>query len=135
MRAWLKTVTVMNASTPPSPPEVSPPPPLPPLPPLPPAPSDSDEFKSLMAMLEADPQVLARTGRPATMDHKSFHGSVHVWGSRDFHLWGIDDPVGGKATFTVTLTGPAGSVDVAWSGKTVAGAWKADSMSLAAPTR
>jgi beta-lactamase regulating signal transducer with metallopeptidase domain len=126
-RAWLRTVSAMSASTPP--------PELPPLPPLPPAPSDSDEFKTLMATLAADPQVVARTGRPVAMDRKTFHGRVHLWGSRDFHLWGIDDPVGGKATFTVTFTGPDGRVQVAWSGKTVAGVWKADSIALSQPAR
>jgi hypothetical protein len=88
-----------------------------------------------MAQLEADPQVVARTGRPVQVDRKSFHGNVHVWGANDFHLWGVDDAVGGKAAFTVTFTGPDGRVDVTWSGKTVDGAWKADSMALAPPAR
>ncbi len=96
-------------------------------------PSDSDEFKTLMATLAADPRVVARTSQPVSMDRKSFHGHVHLWGSRDFHLWGIDDPVGGKAVFTVTFAGPDGRVDVAWSGKTVAGVWQADSIALSQP--
>ena len=139
-RAWLKTVSVMAGTSPP----------LEPLPPLEPrelreprepaepmrsGPSDSDEFKTLMATLAADPQVVARTGRPAAMVRESFHGRVHLWSSRDFHLWGIDDPVGGKAAFTVTFAGPDGRVEVAWSGKTVAGVWKADSTALSQPAR
>ena len=139
VRAWLKKVTVMNAGTPEETHDdaLPLPPPLPPLPPLPllvpPHPSDSDEFKLLIASLAADPQVVARVGQPVTLERKSFHGRIHVWGSRDFHLWGIDDPVGGKADFTATFSGPDGRVTVAWSGKTVAGNWKADTMTLAAP--
>ena len=135
VRTWLKTVSLMNAGTPPAPI-------LEPLAPLEPAeapepaepaphgPSDSDEFRALMATLAADPQVIAHTGRPAALERKSFHGQLHVWGSRDFHVWGIDDPVGGKADFTATFTGPDGRVAVAWSGKTVAGAWTADTMTV-----
>ncbi|HEY4083793.1 MAG TPA: M56 family metallopeptidase [Burkholderiaceae bacterium] len=144
-RQWLKSVTLMNASSEvakpklerPSLPEPSLLPELPELPPVPeppPLPSQSEELKALMAMLQSDPQVTAVTGLPATPDRGSFHGSVHLWGSRDFHLWGVDDPVGGKAAFTVVFKGPKGRVNVAWSGKTVAGAWKADSMKLAALT-
>ena len=135
-RRWLNSVTLMNASSQSTEPKLEPPP-LPELPPLPepaPARSDPDEFKRLMTMLQADPQITALVGQPATPERSSFHGSVHVWGSRDFHLWGVDDPVGGKATFTVTLQGPKGRVTVAWSGKTEAGVWKAESMKLSAPT-
>ena len=130
VRAWLTTVSAMSDST------TTPAPPLPPLPPLPSAaPSDSDEFRTLMATLAADPQVVARTGQPVGVDRKSFHGRIHLWGARDFRLWGIDDPVGGKADFTVGFTGPAGRVDVAWAGKTVAGTWKADSIAISQPAR
>ncbi len=145
-RLWLKSVTLMNASSasatpkpvlppglgPPALPEV----PQPQLPPqrLPTAPSESEEFRALMSMLQADPRIIALIGEPAALDRSSFHGSVHIWGSRDFHLWGFDDPVGGKASFTVTLQGPKGRVRVAWSGKTEAGAWRADSMKLSALT-
>ena len=134
-RLWLKSVTTMDASSAAAAPAALPaPPPLPPLPPLP-QPSESAEFKTLMAGIEADPRVTALTGQPAALNRASFHGSVHVWGSRDFHLWGIDDPVGGKAAFSATFKGPAGSVDVAWSGKTEAGAWKADSMTVSPLSR
>lgn len=126
VRAWLKTVAVMAETSAPQ----APLPPLAPKVPARPGPSDSDEFKTLMATLAADPQVVARTGRPVTLDRKSFHGRLHVWGSRDFHIWGIDDPVGGKAAFTVTFAGPEGRVAVAWTGKTVAGTWKADTMAV-----
>ena len=132
VRAWLKTVYLMSDSKPPL---LALPPPPPPRPPLPPHPTESAEFGALMAQLETDPQVVARTGRPVQVDRKSFHGSVHVWGASDFHLWGVDDAVGGKAAFTVTFTGPDGRVDVTWSGKTLGGTWKADSMALAPPAR
>ena len=129
-RAWLKSVTTMEASgTPPALPAPPAMPALPALPPLP-RPSESTEFKALMSGIEADPRVTALTGQPAALNRASFHGSVHTWGSRDFHLWGIDDPVGGKATFSATFNGPAGSVAVSWSGKTEAGAWKAESMTV-----
>jgi hypothetical protein len=88
-----------------------------------------------MSSIAADPQVTARTGSPARVDRASFHGSIHTWGSRDFHLWGVDDPVGGKASFTATFVGPKGKVDVAWAGKTQSGAWKADSFDLSAPAK
>ena len=135
VRAWLRTVSAMNASAAPEPLPPLPAPPVMPALPVPPSPSDSDEFKLLMATLAADPQVVARVGQPVTLERKSFHGRIHVWGSRDFHLWGIDDPVGGKAAFSATFKGPAGSVDVAWSGKTEAGAWKADSMTVSPLSR
>jgi beta-lactamase regulating signal transducer with metallopeptidase domain len=140
VRAWLKTVSVMNAGAPPAT-LVEPVAPLEPaeLPepaePVPHGPSDSDEFRGLMATLAADPRVIAHTGRPAVLERKSFHGRLHVWGSRDFHFWGIDDPVGGKADFTATFTGPEGRVTVAWSGKTVAGTWTADAMTITSPAR
>ena len=137
-RAWLKSVTLMNARGERPPEIIAPalPAPLPPLKPpgppaLPAAPSDSEEFKALMAGIASDPRLIALTGEPATMDRANFHGSVHVWGSRDFHLWGIDDPVGGKANFSVSFTGPRGRASVAWSGKTAAGGvWKAETMKL-----
>ena len=134
-RLWLKSVTTMDAGGTHAVPAA-----LPALPPLPapgpiPQPSESQEFRTLMAGIEADPRVTALTGQPAALNRSSFHGSVHVWGSRDFHLWGIDDPVGGKAIFSATFKGPAGSVDVAWSGKTEAGAWKADSMTVSPLSR
>lgn len=129
-RLWLKSVTTMDASSARTAPAALPAlPPLAALKPLP-EPSESADFKTLMASIEADPRVAALTGEPATLNRSSFHGSVHTWGSRDFHLWGIDDPVGGKATFSATFNGPAGNVSVAWSGKTEAGAWKADSMTV-----
>ena len=132
-RLWLKSVITMEAGG--APPEPAALPALPALPPLPaiepiPQPSESAEFRTLMAGIALDPRVTALTGQPAALNRPSFRGSVHVWGSRDFHLWGIDDPVGGKAAFSATFKGPAGSVDVAWSGKTEAGAWKADSMTV-----
>jgi len=120
-RRWLKSVTLM-ASSETSPPQEPTPPPEPPR-----LPSESDEFKALMAGLQADPELIALTGRPVSLERASFHGSVHTWGVRDFHLWGIDDPVGGKASFTVTFIGPRGRVNVAWSGKTKRGVWTADS--------
>ena len=134
-RLWLKSVTTMDAGGTHAVPAA-----LPALPPLPapgpiPQPSESQEFRTLVASIEADPRVTALTGQPAALNRSSFHGSVHVWGSRDFHLWGIDDPVGGKAAFSATFRGPAGSVDVAWSGKTEAGAWKAGSMTVSPLSR
>jgi beta-lactamase regulating signal transducer with metallopeptidase domain len=140
VRAWLRTVSIMADSSPAQP--IAPPPALPTLPPLPgmpampelpPAPTDSDEFKLLMTTLATDPRVVARTGQPAAAVRQTFHGHVHTWGARDFHLWGIDDPVGGTADFVVTFTGPQGQVDVAWSGKTVQGVWTTDKMALAPP--
>ncbi|MEO5688790.1 MAG: M56 family metallopeptidase [Burkholderiaceae bacterium] len=108
-------------------------PPVPAIPAPPPKPAESTEFRLLLTALEADPLVVARTGQPAVMVGNSFHGHVHTWGERDFHLWGIDDPVGGTADFTVTIAGPQGQVEVAWSGQTVKGIWTADRMAIASP--
>ncbi len=136
-RLWLKSVTTMDAGDARTAPPVLPAVPMPPVAAFnpPPRPSESQEFRTLMAGIEGDPRVTALTGQPAALNRASFHGSVHVWGSRDFHLWGIDDPVGGKAAFSATFAGPAGSVAVAWSGKTEAGAWKADSMTVSPLSR
>jgi hypothetical protein len=128
VRAWVRSMSAMEkgagqtaAAPPPAQPAHASP--------------DSDEFRTLMSSIAADPQVTARTGSPARVDRASFHGSIHTWGSRDFHLWGVDDPVGGKASFTATFVGPKGKVDVAWAGKTQSGAWKADSFDLSAPAK
>jgi beta-lactamase regulating signal transducer with metallopeptidase domain len=149
VRAWLHTVSSMAdislvpstapaapmpqvAAAPALPPALAVPP-VPAIPAPPPKPAESTEFKLLLTALEADPLVVARTGQPAAMVGKSFHGHVHTWGERDFHLWGIDDPVGGTADFTVTIAGPQGQVEVAWSGQTVKGIWTADRMAIASP--
>ena len=127
-RRWLKSVTLMASSETPPPIKSIEPIPLPELPPAPPPlPSESSEFKALMSSIQSDNELIALTGQPVTMDRASFHGHVRTWGARDFRLWGIDDPVGGKASFTVTFAGPLGRVNVAWSGKTEAGIWKAES--------
>ena len=108
-------------------------PPLPPLPPAPPQVSDSTEFKAMMSAIEADGRLVALTGLPLKAEEKSFHGSIHTWGARDFHIWGIDDPVGGSADFVVSFSGPKGRAKVAFKGKTVAGGtWKASKLDIAA---
>ena len=88
-----------------------------------------------MATIASDPRVVALTGPRAAADRASFHGSVHTWGSNDFRLWGIDDPVGGKARFSMAFAGPDGRVVVAWAGRTDAGVWKADSMLVSPQAR
>lgn len=91
--------------------------------------SASEESTALMATISADPRLIALTGLPVSFDRASFHGSIHSWGARDFHLWGIDDPVGGTAKFTMTLEGPTGRVRVAYAGHTASGGlWTADAL-------
>jgi beta-lactamase regulating signal transducer with metallopeptidase domain len=92
---------------------------------------DSDEFVALTDTIRDDPRVVAVTGRPVHYDRASLHGSIHTWGARDFHLWGIDDPVGGTAEFTLLFEGPDGRVNVRYSGRTsFGGAWKTRLMEL-----
>ena len=146
VRRWLAAMTAMN-----EPPGQAELPELPELPPMPqadagpaePAPplaiaevgaghgAPSDELLRLLTAVSADPRLTALTGQPVRFDRESFHGSFHTWGSRDFHLWGIDDPVGGKASFTVTFVGPAGRAQVRYAGRTVRGGdWVADSFDV-----
>lgn len=149
VRHWLDAMTTMGMpsapaalpalppASPASPlPHPSPLPPLSPLPPAPPAPpaspADSVELVALVDSIRSDEQVIAITGLPVSYDRASFHGSVHTWGARDFHLWGIDDPVGGKASFTMNFAGPNGQVAVKYVGKTTSGGgWKAETIELA----
>ena len=96
----------------------------------------SDESRALVDTIAADPRVTAVTGTPVRFDRASLKGRIHVWGSRDFHLWGIDDPVGGKAAFSARLDGPDGAVTVTYAGKTVnGGVWQADTFTVAALPR
>jgi beta-lactamase regulating signal transducer with metallopeptidase domain len=137
VRAWLASVAAMHAGTKPE--AASTEPDLPGLPRLedlpepPPAPVStmSEESARLMAAISADSRVTAVTGLPVSFDRQSFHGSIHTWGARDFHLWGIDDPVGGKASFTMSFVGPKGRVEVRYSGRTVRGGdWAAESLEV-----
>jgi len=102
-------------------------------PPRLPSPADfgSDEARALVGGLLVDGRLAAALGQPIRYDRQSFKGSIHTWGSRDFHLWGIDDPVGGKARFTMVFLGPKGRVSLSYEGRTTrGGAWKADRLDL-----
>ena len=131
VRAWLASMTAMSESGESGKPVASPP--LPALDGEPRLQSAalSDESLRLMGAISADPRLLAITGQPVRFDGKSFHGRIHTWGSRDFHLWGIDDPIGGKATFTITFEGPRGRGQVRYAGRTVKGGdWMAESFEV-----
>lgn len=139
VRRWLASMQAMDAAgTPPKPAAAppAPPPPLPldPLEPLEPPASPgfaSAEALDLMNTIRSDSQLVAITGSPVTFDRQSFHGSIRTWGSRDFHPWGIDDPVRGQATFSMTFHGPKASVNVRYAGRTASGGvWKADTLEL-----
>lgn len=153
VRQWLAAMTAMSApvavpaapAVPPLPnvaalpavpavpsvPPVAPLPATPPRPPAPPAASLSDESRALVDAIRADARVTALTGTPVRFDRGSLKGSIRIWGSRDFRLWGIDDPVGGKAAFSARFDGPDGAVDVAYAGRTVSGgAWRAETFTV-----
>jgi hypothetical protein len=144
VHVWLDSMSNMSAlstAVPPPLPELPglpgmpaiPAPPPPPPPPAPPLVSESVEFKAMLSAIESDGRLVALTGLPLQAEDNSFHGSIHTWGARDFHLWGIDDPVGGNADFVVSFSGPKGRAKVAFKGKTVAGgAWKATTLDVTA---
>ncbi len=127
VRHWLAAMTAMGANPPQSgKPQLAPPLGLPALPELappaaPPRAALSEEAQGLMQAISADARVTAVTGQPATFDRASFHGRIRTWGSRDFRLWGIDDPVGGKANFSIVFQGPQGRARVGYAGRTVSG--------------
>ncbi|MFZ6646973.1 M56 family metallopeptidase [Undibacterium sp. TJN25] len=133
VRAWLKELEPMGAL-----PTLAAMPTLPALPALPtlpatpvlPAlptktgPSDSAELTALFRQLQGDGRLAAALGQPVSMDRSSFHGNVHTWGRWDFHLWGMDEPEGGKAKFTVVFAGPKGRASVGYDGATRNGVWQ-----------
>ncbi|MBW8846429.1 MAG: M56 family metallopeptidase [Burkholderiales bacterium] len=131
VRTWLGSMVAMNESGGSGKPAALPPPPAPDAPPRLQSAAMSDESIRLMGAIGADPRLLAVTGQPARFDRTSFHGRIHTWGSRDFHLWGIDDPVGGEATFTIAFEGPRGRAQVRYAGRTVkGGGWAAESFEV-----
>ena len=143
VRVWVSAMTDMNrANVPPVPPPlpalpalammaVPPPPPSPPSPPAPTAVTETEDFENMMRSVVADSRLIAITGSPVKAEDSSFHGSIHTWGMGDFHLWGIDEPVGGKAEFSVAFTGPKGRALVSYSGKTMLGKWTTNSLAIA----
>jgi beta-lactamase regulating signal transducer with metallopeptidase domain len=133
VREWLASMQAMDASGTPPEPAAAPPAPLPPLPLEPPTPSSfaSAEAQALMETIRSDSRLAAITGLPITFDRQSFQGRIRTWGSREFHLWGIDDPVRGKATFSMTFQGPKARVKVSYTGRTTSGGvWKADTLDI-----
>ncbi len=142
VRQWLASMQAMDSAGTPPKPSAAPPAPPAPLPPLPLDPLDppeapasprfaSAEALALMDTIRSDSKLVAITGLPVTFDRQSFHGNIRTWGSRDFHLWGIDDPVRGQATFSMTFQGPKASVDVSYAGRTTSGGvWKADTLDI-----
>ncbi|GGC69264.1 M56 family metallopeptidase [Undibacterium terreum] len=135
VRVWLKELEPMD--TPPLPPQ-PPRPPLPPLPPLPEIPplplepvqppparaSDSTELRALFSKLQNDRQLLETLGTPVNFERDSFHGSIRIWGSWDFRLWGLEEPEGGKAAFSMVFSGPKGKAKVTYAGTTHNGIWQ-----------
>jgi beta-lactamase regulating signal transducer with metallopeptidase domain len=125
VRRWLASMQAMEASGAPPTASSEPAPPLAPEPPPPPG-FASAEALDLMDTIRSDSRLVAITGVPVTFDRQSFRGNIRTWGSRDFHLWGIDDPVGGKARFSMTFQGPKARVNVVYAGGTTSGGvWKA----------
>jgi beta-lactamase regulating signal transducer with metallopeptidase domain len=134
VRGWLAAMMAMEAAGKPSlqPPSNPPRPPELAEPAHPPSPAAmSEEARHLMSVISADARVTAAVGLPARFDRESFHGRIRTWGARDFHLWGIDDPVGGKARFTLTFQGPKGRAQVSYAGHTVRGGdWVAETLDV-----
>lgn len=94
-------------------------------------PALADETSVLIDAIRSDDRVTAVIGTPVRFDRSSLHGRVHTWGSRDFHIWGVDDPVAGTASFSATFEGPNGRVNVAYAGKTTSrGAWRAETFAV-----
>lgn len=103
-------------------------PPAPPASPSPPSILQEAEIKILLNSIESDPRLITVTGQPLHAEIDSFHGSLHSWGAYDFHLWGIDEPVGSAAKFTMSFTGPKGRALVGFDGKTKHGKWNTASL-------
>ena len=131
VRRWLAAMTAMSA-----PASIPLPLPVPAVAAVPaalarPTTTLSDESRALVDVIRADARVTAHTGTPVRFDRASLKGSIRIRGWRDFHLWGIDDPVGGKAAFSARFEGPTGTVAVAYDGKTVSGgAWQAKTFTV-----
>lgn len=132
VRTWLAAMVAMDTQAQPGLPPV-PPSPLPVADTVPKPAAPSDEARRLFDAIGADARVAALTGLPARVDRKSFHGRIQTWGARDFHLWGVDDPVGGQARFSVDVQGPQGRARVSYAGHTGRGGdWAAESFDVRA---
>ncbi|WP_394779882.1 M56 family metallopeptidase [Undibacterium sp.] len=136
VRAWLKELEPMGAlATMPTIPTVPALPELPALPRLPalpaePASRDSAELTALFQQLQGDSRLAALLGQPVTIERDSFRGNVHTWGTWDFHLWGMDEPEGGKAKFTMVFAGPKGKANVGYDGVTRSGIWQTGKLDI-----
>lgn len=129
VRRWLAEIDRLSipppppAPPPPPPPGAAPPPPAPvaPLPPPPPPVPDmkaSKEFKALMQLVVADPEVEATLGMPVSATDDPVNGNLHL------------DDGDGDADLRFKLKGPKGAAEIRLVADMNDGVWSVVSIDL-----
>ena len=107
-------------------PPVPAPPPAPPAPPEPPELTESVEFRSLLRVVAANPDVIARLGAPIAM------ASTRVRGRIDVDNGSAPD---GDADLSFDLTGPKRRATVHVEAQLEEGVWSVDTLEFASAVR
>ena len=132
VRHWIAEVSRLSAAPLPPIPPIPPMPPmppepnLPPIPPMPPAPpeiADSAAFKSLLHVVAAEPNVLAKLGSPVVLASVDVHGRIDV----------TDRSADMDVTFA--LAGPRGRADVHVDAQLDDGKWSMKPVAFTRPVR
>ena len=121
VRRWLAEIDRMSLPPAPPVPPVSPAAPVPPLPPTPPTPpslTDSVEFKSLLRLVVANPQVVAKLGTPVTAAPDTVDGHIRL------------DDGEGDADLSFQLSGPKGQAEVRVVANLKKHAWTLETVDL-----
>lgn len=112
--------------SPPSPPSpmddaAIPAPPAPPPPPAPPSITEASDFKAILRLVAADPEVATRVGQPLAVLPDSVDGHVRLDGRNDQD---------GEARLSFVLSGPLGRARVLVSATRAVATWTVDTLDV-----